>query len=94
MRLECDFSASLPVSANLIRRLRFEDANHKERLGWRELFVVAGSGVSVFNSNVYGNGITDELKAYPEDMLTAPLNERVAELSFTKGAVPAGAKML
>jgi len=35
-----------------------------------------------------------ELRAYPEDLLMAPLDERVAEWSVTAGPAPAGAKPL
>ena len=38
--------------------------------------------------------MTDELKAYPEDLLTAPLDERMASLSFTRGSLPANATAL
>jgi len=37
--------------------------------------------------------VTNELRAYPQDMLTAP-NERTAQLSWTTGAVPADAVAL
>ena len=33
----------------------------------------------MFDSTAFGNGVTDELKAYPEDRLAAPLNERAVE---------------
>jgi ABC-type nickel/cobalt efflux system permease component RcnA len=98
LRIECDYEAQLPsesaVTASTARRLRLEDMNHRDRIGWREMVVVPFDGVAVFNSNAYGTAVTDELKSYPQDMLTAPLDERVAELSFTIGATPAGAVAL
>jgi len=95
LRLECDFEGIVPAnSANAVRHLRFEDANQTERIGWREIVISPQAGVAVFDSTAYGNGVTDEIKAYPNDMLTAPLNERVAEMSFTRGAVPVGARPL
>ena len=95
MRVECDFVATIPSdSLAAVRRLRFEDHNYPDRIGWRELVVSPLSGTSVFNSSVYGSSITDELKAYPADMLAAPLDERAAELSFTRSAIPAGARVL
>ncbi|MEJ7713212.1 MAG: hypothetical protein WKF84_26050 [Pyrinomonadaceae bacterium] len=63
--------------------LRLEDGVHRERLGaGAKWSVVPASGVSVYNSSAFGNSTTDELKAYPEDMLSAPLDERAVELSF------------
>ncbi len=95
LRIECDFQGEISaINTGATHRVHFEDANFRERAGWRETIVSASSGISVFNSTAYGNGITDELKAYPEDSLSAPLNERVVEFSFTKGAAPSGANAL
>ena len=95
LRVECDYEGAFSGAANgALHRLRFEDLNNQDRTGWREIVVVPSPGLSVFNSSAFANGVTDEIKAYPEDRLLAPLNERVAELSFTRGAVPAGASPL
>ncbi|HEX8250956.1 MAG TPA: sulfite exporter TauE/SafE family protein [Pyrinomonadaceae bacterium] len=96
LRVEWDFAAEIPAgAASAIRRLRFENANYKERLGWNEIVINRAAGINVFDSSAFGSALTDELKAYPEDMLSAPLTERAAELSFTGGAtVPADAKAL
>jgi ABC-type nickel/cobalt efflux system permease component RcnA len=50
--------------------------------------------VSIFNSTAFGSPITDELKAYPQNMLTAPLSERTAEFKWTLGQVPSSAVAL
>ncbi|MDQ3686188.1 MAG: hypothetical protein M3430_11400, partial [Acidobacteriota bacterium] len=95
LRVECDYEGTPPaVGASGTHRLRFENTNHRERTGWREIVVHSASGTAVFDSSAYGNGVTDEIKAYPEDMLAAPLDERVAELSFARGAAPAGTSAL
>jgi nickel/cobalt exporter len=95
LRIECDYESQLPADdARLARRLRLEDTNHRDRIGWREMMVVPANGISVFDSNAFGSAVTDELRAYPQDMLTQPLDERVAELSFTAGEVPASATLL
>ena len=75
-------------------RFRFENSNTADRPGWREIVVAPATGVNVFDSTAYGSGVTDELRAYPEDLLMAPLNERAAEWSVTTGALPANAKPL
>ena len=82
------------AGAGVAPRLRFENANMADRSGWREIVIAPASGVNVFNSTAYGGGVTDELRAYPEDQLLAPLDERVAEWSVTAGPLPAGAKPL
>src|ERR1700754_1592244 len=78
LRVECDFEATTPERAEGARRLRFEDANYRERVGWREIVVEAAAGVTVFDSDAYGSAATDELKTYPQDTLAAPLDERTA----------------
>lgn len=92
MRLECDFIGTMAVSSTT--RFRLEDNNHAARQGWREIVVTAASGVTLFDSSAYGNGLTEELKAYPEDLLQAPLNESRAVWSATTGALPTGANAL
>ena len=92
LKIECDLEAAIASSAT--HRLRFEDMNHSDRAGWREIAVAPASGITVFDSSAFGNSITDELKSYPEDLLAAPLNERRAELSFTSGEMPTGASPL
>ena len=95
LRVECEFAGAFPTAdASGARRLRFEDTNYGNRVGWRELVVVPAGGVAVFDSTAFGTALTDELKAYPEDTLAAPLNERTAELSFVQGVAPAGAAVL
>jgi ABC-type nickel/cobalt efflux system permease component RcnA len=95
LRIECDYAGQIPVTEpGVSRRLRLEDRNHPERLGWREIIILPAMGISVFDSTAFGNSLTDELRKYPEDMLAAPLAERTAELSFSVGALPAGAVAL
>lgn len=52
------------------------------------------ANTNVFNSSAFGSQATDELKSYPENMLSAPLAERTAELSFTTVNIPPGATIL
>lgn len=94
LRVECDFEGVMPATGSTMARLHFEDTNYGERLGWREIVVVPASGVAVFDSSAFGSSLTDELKAYPEDMLAAPLAERTADFSFSTGAMPTGAQPL
>jgi nickel/cobalt transporter (NicO) family protein len=93
LRLECDFTADLKATA-ATRKLIYRDTNNSERAGWREIVIAPDSAVTVFDSTAFAGSITDELKAYPEDLLAAPLDERQAELSFTTMAMPANANLL
>ena len=95
LRVECDFTGTIPSrTSGAPHRLRFEDTNHQDRIGWREIVVKPAAGVAIFDSSAFGNSISDALRAYPADTFVAPLDERVAELSFTRGAPPAGAQAL
>jgi nickel/cobalt transporter (NicO) family protein len=95
LRIECDFEAPFvtPLSTTSVR-FDLSDTNHADRQGWHEIVLLATTGVTIFDSTAFGNSVTDELKAYPEDRLMAPLDERRAEWSATTGALPAGAKPL
>ena len=94
LRIECDLTAALELTDSGVHRMRFENANYRDRLGWREVAVAATSGFAVFNSSAYANNVTDELKAYPEGSLSAPLDERAVALSLVRGAIPAGGTAL
>jgi ABC-type nickel/cobalt efflux system permease component RcnA len=96
LRIELDLGGALPPAreAGAPRTLSFEDTNHPERLGWHEIVVKPEAGILVFDSSAFGSEVTDELKAYPENMLSAPLDERKARLSFTRGKAPDGAAAL
>ncbi|HNC44125.1 MAG TPA: hypothetical protein PLU80_08165, partial [Acidobacteriota bacterium] len=94
LRIECDLVGKFSGVISGNHQLRFEDTNFTERLGWREIVVMPETGVSIFNSSAFGSPLTDELKAYPENLITAPLNERIAEFSMTLGAIPAKATAL
>ena len=95
LRLECDYEAALPADASNVRLLRFADMNQTERIGWHEINIAPAAGVGVFDSTVFGGAsLSDELRAYPTDRLTAPLDERAAQFSFTTGQLPANARPL
>jgi ABC-type nickel/cobalt efflux system permease component RcnA len=62
--------------------LYYRDDNYTERLGWREIVVQAGEGVSLIPSTVSQHDRSNELRIYPADMLNSPPNQREAHLSF------------
>src|SRR5215471_16484063 len=97
LRIECEYRASCPKreAGQAYHRLRFDDNNDVSRIGWHEIVIQPEAGITVFDCSAYGNAITDELKAYPQDAISAPLDERTAQLSFTAGGVaPAGSRPL
>lgn len=92
LRMVFDLAGDWVASAN--SRLIFQNTNLAERAGWREIVVTPMFGTTVFDSTAFGSAMTDELKAYPEELLAAPLNETKTEWSVTRGPVPASAKPL
>ncbi len=95
LRLEFDIAGELAqTDRSVIRELKFEDNTYAGRIGWREIVVAPVAGIQIFNSSAYANSLSNELKAYPQDRLAAPLAERSSQLSFSTGVVPAGAQKL
>ena len=95
MKIVWDLVGDLPsADGNYVYNFNFENKNYPERIGWNEIVVGRVSGVSVFNSTAFGSSITNELEAYPQQSLDAPLSERTAEFSATTGTVPPNAAAL
>jgi nickel/cobalt transporter (NicO) family protein len=76
------FAGSLPTSAGSVD---YEDANYPGRIGWKEVTVRSTGGVSVIGSSVPTTNISGELLAYPEDLLSSPLDVTSATFSFRPG---------
>ena len=93
LKISWDMIADLPAAGE-IGRVSFQNNNYSGRQGWNEIVVNRLNGVTVFDSSSYGNGITDELKNYPQEALTAPLAERSAEFSYSVGSFPQNARPL
>lgn len=81
LRLDAEFSGVLPVGWREHGSSGYTDRNYQDRLGWREVVVQGGAGVAVQASSVPDVDQSDELRAYPVDGLTNPLN--VSEAIFT-----------
>lgn len=80
LRLTMWLDGALPTDKEK-HQITFADKNDTERLGWREILVRAGSGVAVSDANVSDKDVSDELRTYPEDLLSSPL--RLTEATFT-----------
>ena len=62
--------------------LYYRDDNYEERLGWKEVVVRAGRGVSLLQSSVPQTDKSNELRAYPKNELSNPLDQREARSTF------------
>lgn len=93
MRMVFDLEGPFSL-ANPAPRFRFEDLNQTDRRGWREMVLTSDDGLSIYDSNLFGNALTEELRTYPEELLMSPLDERAGEWKVTGSVVPEGARPL
>lgn len=84
LRLTCTFRAALASIASEAS-LEFTANVFPDRPGWREIVVVAEKGVTV-HGNVATESISRRLTAYPDSMLTSPLDERRVAFVVVRGA--------
>jgi ABC-type nickel/cobalt efflux system permease component RcnA len=83
-RLTCRLSA--PAVLGEPATLSFHNEFRGDRIGWREITAV-GQGVGLPESPVPERSVSDELRNYPDDLLTEPLDVR----DVTLRTVPGGA---
>jgi nickel/cobalt exporter len=85
-RLEAVY-ASGPLPGG-VQDLRYRDANFAGRIGWSEVVMRADSGARLHSATVPATSTSDELRAYPKDLLQSPLDVTVAAASVTPGTGP------
>ena len=73
LRLTCTFGAFMPSPIGEMR-VTFENQSYSSRLGWREI-VVTGEEVSL-QGDFSTTSLSNRLVAYPEDLLSSPLDQR------------------
>ena len=86
MRLELTATAVLPQTDNLWQ-LDLQDNNFANRLGWQEMIVTAVDDLTILESSVPTEDVSNQLRSYPEDLLEAPLAVNQVQVRFA----PAGA---
>jgi ABC-type nickel/cobalt efflux system permease component RcnA len=80
LRFDAVYAASGPGN-----RLAFRDRNFPSRIGWREVVVRAEEGAELHSASVSAESRSDDLRAYPDDLLRSPLDVTSAMASFTLG---------
>jgi ABC-type nickel/cobalt efflux system permease component RcnA len=90
MRLECSYVARLAAPIAPGTAIDFEDVSYPERVGWREI-VAVGDGVEVAVDGLPVESPSKRLTAYPEDLISQPLDIRSATIVATAVAGEAGA---
>ena len=73
------------------RTLAFEDRSFADRIGWREVTLMARDGGSVVASDVPTTSSSDALHAYPSNLLRSPLHVTSAQATVGLGSAAAPA---
>jgi nickel/cobalt exporter len=68
--------------------LVFHDTNFADRIGWKEIVVRADRGASIQWSSVPSTSESDELRAYPKNLLKSPLDVTLARARVELGSGP------
>jgi nickel/cobalt exporter len=83
LRVEAHLLADLPKDWR--GKAQYADQTYEHRLGWREIVVRGGPEVIIRNSTVQANSVSNELRSYPRDMLSSPLDVREASFTLAPG---------
>jgi ABC-type nickel/cobalt efflux system permease component RcnA len=74
-----------PISDSHVS-IEYADDNYTDRIGWKEIVVKPAPGVLVSSSSAAAEDLSAELTAYPDDLLTSPLEVTSAAVSYDSGA--------
>jgi ABC-type nickel/cobalt efflux system permease component RcnA len=77
-----------PTGSSGERPLVFHDTNFADRIGWKEVVVRADRGAKIDSSSVPAESESDELRAYPKELLRSPLDVTSVEARYEPGAAP------
>ena len=83
LRVEIRYVAPL---ARKEASIRFSDSNYSDRVGWREIVAYGVGGQGIADSSVPSASASDELRAYPEDLLSSPLRVTGASIEADPAA--------
>jgi nickel/cobalt exporter len=68
-----------------ISEVVYHDNNYRDRIGWSEVVARAAAGARVLETTVPAESRSDELRAYPKDLLQSPLRVISARLLVEAG---------
>jgi nickel/cobalt transporter (NicO) family protein len=91
LRFEAVFRATEAAGTT---ELVFHDANFSSRIGWKEVVLHASGGASVRSSSAPPTSTSDQLRAYPKDLLKSPLDVAAARARYRLGTNPGVAPSL
>jgi nickel/cobalt exporter len=79
LRLTCQFAAPHPAGAGTVT---VADRTNDAHVGWREVTIAAGAGVTISDADVPAVSASDHLRAYPTGQLESPPDVRQGAASF------------
>jgi ABC-type nickel/cobalt efflux system permease component RcnA len=85
LRIEARLLADLPNDWEDHGAGHYTDRTYEDHLGWREIVVKGGPGVAIKGSTAPSSGVSGELRKYPSDMLSSPLDVREATFTLIPG---------
>jgi nickel/cobalt transporter (NicO) family protein len=85
LRIEAKLLADLPEDWEEHGAGYYTDRNYEDRLGWREIVIKGGPGISIKRSTAPTADVSNELRSYPQDMLSSPLDHRKASFTLVSG---------
>lgn len=84
LRLRAVFAASASLAGTATPlKIAYRDDFDADRIGWKEIVVTHGAGIALDASGVATTDTSNELRAYPQDMLKSPLDETSAAFGVT-----------
>jgi nickel/cobalt transporter (NicO) family protein len=85
LRIEARLLADLPKDWEDHGAGHYTDRTYEDRLGWREIVVKGGPGVAIKGSTAPSSGVSEELRKYPSEMLSSPMDVREATFTLVPG---------
>jgi len=76
------------IEADGLLELRYRDTNYPGRIGWREIVVRAAGDARIDSASVPARSVSQELLAYPKDLLSSPPDTTTATARFEPGTGP------
>ena len=86
LRVTIHLLTPLSLSAVSTARVKYRDDVYPGRLGWKEIVARAVNGVVLQNSTVPTEDVSEELRQYPTDMLSSPLQVTTAQFELKPAA--------
>jgi nickel/cobalt transporter (NicO) family protein len=84
LRFEGTFEGDAPLQGSLA----YQDHNFTGRIGWQEVVGVGAEGASIGTTTVPATSLSQELRDYPQDLLSSPLS--VSSMTATYAPGPSG----